>query len=87
MLIPSLFFMLQLTIFLLAFVTLAGAWMGFWAVRKLVLTEEGSVDISTSIFVAWSIRILAVIMILQVELLPPILKLFKLTCIRRLFCS
>ncbi|KAJ9177384.1 hypothetical protein P3X46_012608 [Hevea brasiliensis] len=59
-----------LTIFLLAFFVLAGAWMGFWAVRKLVLTEEGSVDMSTSVFVAWSIRILAVIMILQSSLDP-----------------
>ncbi|XP_015578522.1 uncharacterized protein LOC8283377 [Ricinus communis] len=59
-----------LAIFLVAFVVLAGAWMGFWAVRKLVLTEEGSVDISTSYFVAWSIRILGVIMILQSSLDP-----------------
>ncbi|KAF4395036.1 hypothetical protein G4B88_017906 [Cannabis sativa] len=51
--------------FLLAFVILAGAWMGFWVVRKLVLTEDGSVDMSTAILVAWSIRILAALMILQ----------------------
>ncbi|XP_062116042.1 uncharacterized protein LOC133830137 [Humulus lupulus] len=51
--------------FLLAFVILTGAWMGFWVVRKLVLTEDGSVDISTALFVAWSIRILAALMILQ----------------------
>nr|XP_023919477.1 nuclear envelope integral membrane protein 1 isoform X3 [Quercus suber]POF01617.1 nuclear envelope integral membrane protein 1 [Quercus suber] len=54
-----------LAIFLLAFLVLTGAWMGFWAVRKLVLTEDGSIDISTSNFVAWSIRILAAVMILQ----------------------
>lgn len=58
---------LQLAIFLLAFLVLTGAWMGFWAVRKLVLTEDGSIDISTSNFVAWSIRILAAVMILQVS--------------------
>ncbi|KAL5753152.1 hypothetical protein ACOSQ2_023659 [Xanthoceras sorbifolium] len=56
--------------FLLAFVVMAGAWMGFLVVRKLVLTEDGSVDISTSNFVAWSIRILAVVMILQSSLDP-----------------
>ncbi|XVF61373.1 hypothetical protein PTKIN_Ptkin08bG0124100 [Pterospermum kingtungense] len=54
-----------LAIFLLAFIALAGAWLGFWVVRKLVLTGDGSIDISTSHFVAWSIRILAGIMILQ----------------------
>lgn len=41
--------------------------MGFWAVRKLVLTEDGEVDIGVSHFVAWSIRIVAGIMILQVS--------------------
>ncbi|XP_075652823.1 uncharacterized protein LOC142623310 isoform X2 [Castanea sativa] len=54
-----------LAVFLLAFLVLTGAWMGFWAVRKLVLAEDGSIDISTSHFVAWSIRILAAVMILQ----------------------
>ncbi|KAF5749677.1 hypothetical protein HS088_TW03G00002 [Tripterygium wilfordii] len=57
-----------LAIFLLAFVVLVGAWLGFWVVRKLVLTEDGAVDISTSHFVAWSIRVLAVFMILQSSL-------------------
>ncbi|XP_022775097.1 uncharacterized protein LOC111317047 isoform X2 [Durio zibethinus] len=54
-----------LAIFLLGFVVLAGAWLGFWVVRKLVLTEDGSIDVSTSHFVAWSIRLFAGIMILQ----------------------
>ncbi|CAN1342985.1 hypothetical protein LINPERPRIM_LOCUS39645 [Linum perenne] len=61
---------LYLAVFLVAFIVLAGAWMGFWAVRKLVLAEDGSVDVSTSHFVAWSIRIVAVIMILQSSLDP-----------------
>ncbi|GMN34317.1 hypothetical protein TIFTF001_004615 [Ficus carica] len=51
--------------FLLAFIILAGAWMGFWVVRKIVLTEDGSIDISTSLLVAWSIRTVAALMILQ----------------------
>lgn len=59
---------LQLAIFLLAFIAFIGAWMGFWAVRSFVLTEDGSVDISTSHFVAWSIRVLAVVLIIQVPL-------------------
>ncbi|CAI0430526.1 unnamed protein product [Linum tenue] len=61
---------LYLAIFMVAFIVLAGAWMGFWAVRKLVLAEDGSVDTSTSHFVAWSIRIIAAIMILQSSLDP-----------------
>ncbi|XP_039020418.1 uncharacterized protein LOC120152220 isoform X2 [Hibiscus syriacus] len=55
-----------LAIFLLGFLVLAGAWLGFWVVRKLVLTEDGSIDISTSYFIACSIRIVAAIMMLQV---------------------
>ncbi|XP_021802996.1 uncharacterized protein LOC110747100 isoform X2 [Prunus avium] len=54
-----------LAIFLLAFVFLAGAWLGFWAVRKLVLTEDGSIDIMTSQFVYWSIQILGALMTFQ----------------------
>ncbi|XP_022739269.1 uncharacterized protein LOC111291673 [Durio zibethinus] len=59
-----------LAIFLLGFVVLAGAWLGFWVVRKLVLTGDGSIDISTSYFVAWSIRIVAAIMMLQSSMDP-----------------
>ncbi|KAJ7944536.1 nuclear envelope integral membrane protein 1 isoform X1, partial [Quillaja saponaria] len=59
-----------LAIFLLAFIALTGAWLGFWVVRKLVLTEDGSVDISTSYFVAWAIRILAAVFILQSSIDP-----------------
>lgn len=33
--------------------------------RKLVLSEDGSVDIGTAQFVAWAIRIVASVMILQ----------------------
>ncbi|KAE8704855.1 CCCH-type zinc fingerfamily protein with RNA-binding domain [Hibiscus syriacus] len=63
-----------LAIFLLGFLVLAGAWLGFWVVRKLVLTEDGSIDISTSYFVACSIRIVAAIMMLQV--VPLIVSLY-----------
>ncbi|KAF7809935.1 nuclear envelope integral membrane protein 1 isoform X1 [Senna tora] len=59
-----------LAIFLLAFVVLLGAWLGFWVVRKLVLTEDGSVDVNTAHFVAWAIRILAAVMILQSSMDP-----------------
>ena len=57
---------MQLEIFLLLFIAIAGAWLGFWVVRKLILTEEGAIDTTISIFVAWSIRLLGAVMILQV---------------------
>ncbi|XP_021717957.1 uncharacterized protein LOC110685745 [Chenopodium quinoa] len=59
-----------LAIFLLVFISLAGAWLGFWVIRKLVLTEEGLIDTNVSQFVAWSIRILGAVMILQCSLDP-----------------
>ncbi|GMP31235.1 hypothetical protein CsSME_00005536 [Camellia sinensis var. sinensis] len=47
------------------FLHLLRAWLGFCVVRKLVLTEDGLIDIGVSKFVAWSIRIIASVMILQ----------------------
>nr|XP_025652259.1 uncharacterized protein LOC112748261 isoform X1 [Arachis hypogaea] len=69
----------KLAIFSLAFVTILGAWLGFWVVRKLVLTEDGSVDISTAQFVVWAIRILAAVMILQSSM-DPLLGALALLC-------
>ncbi|KAL6339097.1 hypothetical protein AAG906_024248 [Vitis piasezkii] len=68
-----------LATFLLIFVVVAGAWLGFWVVRKFVLTEDGSIDISTSHFVAWSIRSVAAVMILQSSL-DPLLAAGALIC-------
>lgn len=59
---------MQLGIFLLVWVILAGAWFGFWGVRKLVLTEEGSVDAGVAYFVEWAILIVSAVLILQVFL-------------------
>ncbi|ESW28697.1 hypothetical protein PHAVU_002G010100 [Phaseolus vulgaris] len=68
-----------LALFLLTFVAIVGAWLGFWVVHKLVLTEDGSVDINTAQFVAWAIRISAVIMILQCSM-DPLLGTFAVLC-------
>ncbi|KAL2348302.1 hypothetical protein Fmac_002302 [Flemingia macrophylla] len=73
-----------LAMFLLTFVAIAGAWLGFWVVRKLVLTEDGSVDVSTAQFVAWAIRILAAIMILQCSM-DPLLGTLALLCVSLVF--
>jgi hypothetical protein len=45
---------------------LLGAWLGFWGVRKLVLSEDGRVDAGTVTFVKWAIRIVGCVMLLQV---------------------
>ncbi|KAH9616052.1 hypothetical protein KSS87_005153, partial [Heliosperma pusillum] len=59
-----------LVMFLMVFISLGGAWLGFWVVRKLILTEDGSIDATISQFVAWSIRIMGAVMILQCSLDP-----------------
>lgn len=66
-------------VFLLALVVLIGAWLGFWAVRKLVLTEDGSIDTGVAQFVAWSFRIVASTMILQSSV-DPLLAVEALVC-------
>ncbi|XP_015690222.2 uncharacterized protein LOC102701435 isoform X2 [Oryza brachyantha] len=57
-----------LGVFLLVTVILAGAWFGYWGVRKLVLTEEGAVDAGVAYFVEWAILIISAVMILQSSL-------------------
>ncbi|XP_066346557.1 uncharacterized protein [Miscanthus floridulus] len=57
-----------LGIFVLVCVILAGAWFGYWGVRKLVLAEDGSVDEGVAYFVEWAILIISAVMILQSSL-------------------
>ncbi|KAH9303777.1 hypothetical protein KI387_008181, partial [Taxus chinensis] len=52
-------------VFLLLCIVFTGAALGFWGVRKLVLSEDGSVDRGTAHFVTWVIRIVASVMFLQ----------------------
>ena len=58
----------QLGIFFLLCLFIAGAWLGFWGVRKLILDESGAVDQDVAYFVEWSMLIFAAAMILQVGL-------------------
>ncbi|KAK2965538.1 hypothetical protein RJ640_030586, partial [Escallonia rubra] len=68
-----------LAVIVLFFIVVTGAWLGFWVVRKFVLTEDGSVDTGVSLFVAWSIRIFASVMILQSSV-DPLLAAGALVC-------
>lgn len=49
---------------------IAGAWLGFWVVHKLVLADDGSIDSGVSHFVGWSIRFFASALILQSSVDP-----------------
>nr|XP_027066123.1 uncharacterized protein LOC113691988 [Coffea arabica] len=53
------------SVFLLVGITLAGAGLGYWLVRKFVIAEDGSVDVGIAQFVKWAIRIVAVTFIFQ----------------------
>ncbi|XAR57705.1 hypothetical protein NMG60_11025949 [Bertholletia excelsa] len=68
-----------LATFVLVFLVLIGAWLGFWIVRKVVLTDEGLIDRGVSHFVAWSIWIIAAVMILQSSV-DPLLAAEALSC-------
>lgn len=78
--------LLQLAIFLLLFLVIAGAWLGFWVVHKLVLAEDGSIDTGVSQFVAWSIRFFASALILQVSIYMIILHIHLILQSSHTFC-
>jgi hypothetical protein len=62
----SLFFFLQVSIFVLVGLILAGAVLGYWIVRKFVISKDGSVDVGIAHFVKWAMRIIGTTFILQV---------------------
>ncbi|KAJ6858449.1 hypothetical protein NC652_040897 [Populus alba x Populus x berolinensis] len=52
-------------IFVLVGIVLAGAGLGYWMVRKFVISKDGSVDDGVAQFVKWATRIIASIFIFQ----------------------
>lgn len=83
-------YVVQLLKFLIVFLLISGSWFGFWAVRKLVLTEDGSIDAGVSHFVTWAIRVVASVLILQVLFMNfdyPIYFYFSQKVIMYLLCS
>ncbi|KAL5837384.1 hypothetical protein ACOSQ3_014553 [Xanthoceras sorbifolium] len=55
----------SVSILLLLLITIAGAALGFWVVRKFVISEDGTVDVGIAQFVKWSMRIIATTAIFQ----------------------
>uniref|UniRef100_A0A7C9D7M2 Uncharacterized protein n=1 Tax=Opuntia streptacantha TaxID=393608 RepID=A0A7C9D7M2_OPUST len=53
------------SIFLLVGIVLAGAALGYWMVRRFVISDDGSVDVGVAQFVKWAMRLLASTFILQ----------------------
>ncbi|XWS64896.1 hypothetical protein CRYUN_Cryun05aG0043600 [Craigia yunnanensis] len=52
-------------IFVLVGILLSGAALGYWIVKKFVISEDGSVDVGVSQFVKWAMRIIATTFIFQ----------------------
>ncbi|XP_021888738.1 uncharacterized protein LOC110807792 [Carica papaya] len=59
-------------IFALVGIVLAGAALGYWIVRKFVISKDGNVDASVSQFVKWAMRVIATTFILQGTLDTPL---------------
>ncbi|XP_058204236.1 uncharacterized protein LOC131318459 [Rhododendron vialii] len=60
------------SVFVLLLIVLAGAALGYWIVRKFVISEDGSVDVGVAQFVKWAMRVIAVTFIFQSTLDMPL---------------
>ncbi|KAK6944554.1 NEMP family [Dillenia turbinata] len=58
------------SVFILVGIVLAGAAMGYWIVRKFIISEDGSVDVGVAQFVKWAMRVIAASLIFQSTLDP-----------------
>ncbi|KAI7990204.1 hypothetical protein LOK49_LG12G02136 [Camellia lanceoleosa] len=48
-------------------IVVAGAALGYWIVRKFVISDDGSVDVGAAQFVKWAMRIIAATFIFQCD--------------------
>ncbi|KAK1426135.1 hypothetical protein QVD17_14804 [Tagetes erecta] len=48
------------SVFVLLTIILLGAGLGYWLVRKYVISEDGDVDVGVAQFIKWSMRVIAV---------------------------
>ncbi|XP_077248620.1 uncharacterized protein LOC143888166 [Tasmannia lanceolata] len=53
------------SVFVLLGIFIAGAALGYWIVRKFVLSEDGRVDVDVAHFVKWAMRVIAMVSIFQ----------------------
>src|ERR1044072_41865 len=56
----------QVAVVVLLVIILAGAALGYWIVRRFVISEDGSVDAGVALFVKWAMRFTGAIFIWQV---------------------
>uniref|UniRef100_A0A2N9EGS0 Uncharacterized protein n=1 Tax=Fagus sylvatica TaxID=28930 RepID=A0A2N9EGS0_FAGSY len=68
------------SIFMLVGIVLAGAALGYWIVRKFVISKDGSVDVGIAQFVKWAMRIIGTTSILQSSLDTPLALATLVSC-------
>ncbi|PHT59652.1 hypothetical protein CQW23_02015 [Capsicum baccatum] len=55
----------NVAVFTLVGIILAGAGLGYWLVRKFVISDDGNVDVGVAQFVKWAIRIVGITFVFQ----------------------
>lgn len=55
----------QVSIFMLVGIFLSGAALGYWIVRKFILSDDGTVDVGVVQFVKWAMRVIAIVLIFE----------------------
>ncbi|KAL9675867.1 hypothetical protein QQ045_004075 [Rhodiola kirilowii] len=61
-----------ISIIVLVLIVLAGAGLGYWIVRRYIVSEDGEVDAGITLFVKWAMRIVGSTFILQSTLDTPL---------------
>lgn len=72
------------SVFLLVLIILIGAALGYWFVRKFIISKDGNVDATVAQFVKWAMFIFGLVFVLQssVDILLPfvVLGIYLSTC-------
>nr|XP_023929617.1 uncharacterized protein LOC112040910 isoform X2 [Quercus suber]POF24227.1 hypothetical protein CFP56_12642 [Quercus suber] len=68
------------SLFVLVGIVLAGAALGYWIVRKFVISKDGGVDVGIAQFVKWAMRIIGTTSILQSSLDTPLALVTLASC-------
>ncbi|KAL6988639.1 hypothetical protein U1Q18_014393 [Sarracenia purpurea var. burkii] len=70
----------MVSVFVLLGIVLAGAALGYWIVRKFVISEDGGVDVGIAQFVKWAMRVIAATFIFQSTLDTPLAMVALISC-------
>lgn len=69
------------SVFLLLSIILLGAGLGYWLVRKYVISEDGDVDDGVAQFIKWAMRVIAVTCIFLSSIDTPLATAAVITCL------